>query len=698
MRNLMRNFIAVTLAFMMLISVPFTALGASSNLSTEQKYEVLKQKKIITGFTDGSSRLYDSMTREQLAVVLFRLLELSTQATSPSYDDVLKTRWSYNEIQMVSRAGLMNGTNTRLFSPADNVTVEQLAAVFVRSNSLSGGGTTPVTGKVSKWARGAVSLALEHNLIPRLSDYTVDATRGLLVEAAYAVYDEMNIEPLHVRSIEQISNQSVRVNLLQWINYSDPNLEASRFILKDVYGNNRNVYQATVSQDGMSIVLWTDRQAGGVVHTLTIDGITWSYVSASDDATKPTIVAQPVKLPNKTYEITFSEPVEVNSATHSSNYQFSNGLRMSTLQLSADQRKVVFTTSEQSDGRTYQLTIRNIKDLAGNVMDTRNDLYIQGNNDDTKPKVSEVRIDVTTALVTVKFSEKVDPQYANQTYHYVIDKGLVVTQATLDSDGKTVTLRTTPQQDAVYYTLTVSGIPDLAGNVMDSSTNWKFGAVANPVTQAILQSIVAINKNTIEITFNRALSDTDVKNVKLTALTDNGEKVTMSDWDSYVQRKPGTDRTVIVQYRNKSSNPNLFQTGHVYTATLAGVSGLETSNGSNQAVFAGTNADNVSPYVTQVIAISRNSVKVIFSEPVTNVSARAFRIWNNDGNRVDIDRDALNEKGKVVNEIILPLNDELRGNSGYQMQFNPDVITDAAGWNGLKTMEGSNPYIAYFNV
>lgn len=693
----MRKIIAGMLVMLMLISSPITALGAS-NLSTEQKFEVLKQKNIFTGFADGSSRLYDTMSREQLAAVLFRLLELPAQSSSPSYDDVLKTRWSYQEIETVTRTGLMNGTKKRIFSPGSNVTVEQLAAIFIRSYGVSESGGTPVTGKVSKWARGVVSMALDRQLIPQLSDYTVDATRGLLVDAAYALYEDAHIDPLLVRSVEQTSNQSVRVNLLQWTNQTDNVTDKDRFTLKDAYGSIRTVYQATLSQDGMSIVLWTDRQVGNLLHLLTIDGNTWSYTSAPDDTTKPQIISQPVKLPNRAYEITFSEPVEMTSATNSSNYQFSNGLKLTSLQLSQDQRKVTFTTSEQSDGRNYQLTVRNVRDIAGNVMDTRNDLTILGSNDSSKPKITEVKIDSNTALITVKFNEKVDPQYAVQTNRYAIDKGLAVVQAILDNEGKTVTLRTTPQQDAIVYTLTVSGIPDLAGNVMDTSTNWKFGAVANPVVQAKLQSIVAINKNTLEITFNRALSDSDANNVKLSELKDNNSGVSMSEWKSFVQRKPGSDRAVTIQFRNKSSNPELFRSGHVYAARVTGVAALDTSNNADVAEFAGTSVENLLPFVTQVIVLDRKSVKVMFSEPVRNVDEAAFQIRDADGRNVDIDYDELNDKGRIVSEVTLRLDDDLEGNRRYGMAFRKDVITDAAQWNGLKTADGDQPYIVPFNT
>jgi hypothetical protein len=681
----MRKILVGMFAFLILFNVPF-AVGAT-NLSTEQKFEVLRQKNIFSGFADGSSRLYDPMTREQLATVLFLLLELPEQQSSPSYGDVLKTRWSYQEVEAVTRAGLMVGTKSRVFSPKVNVTVEQLAAVFIRSYSLSGNGVTPVTGKVSNWARGAVSLALDKKLIPQLSDYTVDASRALLVEAAYAVYEDTHIEPLKVRSVEPLSNQTVRVNLLQQTNQADK----SRFSLKDSSGSNRNILQATLSQDGMSVILLTDLQAGNVTHTLTVDGISWNYVL---DSVKPQVLSL-VSLPNRIVEITFNEPVESKSATTSNNYEFNNGLKLTTLQLSADQRKVIITTSEQAEGKTYQLTIRGIKDLAGNVMDTRSNLSFS--SDYIKPKVTSVKVNANATL-TIKFSEKINAGHAVLTDRYSIDNGLAVIQAILENDGLTVTLKTSPQKDATLYNLTVANIPDLAGNVMDVSSNWKFGGIANPENPVLFQGVKSIDRNTVEVTFSRTLTDSDVNNLKVAILTDNGSAVSMSDWQAYARRKAGSDRAVTVQFRNKESNPDLFRAGHVYVARITGVAGLQTANDTDRLPFAGTEVYNREPYVTQSVAINYKSIKVVFSEPVTNVNETAFRLQEKDGGIINIDYDELNDTGKVVNEVVLILKDELKANKTYILTFQSGIITDAPKWNGLKTTEGSQPFAVYFSV
>ncbi|KIL36876.1 hypothetical protein SD71_05635 [Cohnella kolymensis] len=660
------------LALLLLFSIPFTATAAT-DLTTEQKFEVLKQKNIFTGFSDGSSRLYESMSREQLAAVLFRLMELPEQASFPSYNDVLRSRWSFQEVEAVTRARLMMGVKTRAFDPEGTVTVEQLAVILIRAYGLSESGGVFVSGKVSKWARSAVSAALEQGLIPRLNDYTEAATRGLLVEAAYAIYSENNTEPLRVRSVEALSSTALKVNLVTPVN----NLDKNQFTLRDVYGNRLTIQQILLSADRVTVTLWTDRQIGGVAHTLFIDGTAWNYISFSEDTTKPQVQSF-VSSPNGVITVVFSEAVDSRSATTAANYQI-NGLSIRNLQLSADNRTVTFTTSEQTHGKTYQLIVRNVKDLAGNTMDTRNDLYFTGNNDHAKPKVTFFKINADASL-TVRFSEKLNPQSATSTGNYSIDKGLAVRQAVLDADGVTVTLRTSAQADATLYTLTVANVRDTAGNVMDASTHW-FGGIANPETPVDLQSLRAIDQNTVEVTFSRAISDTDVGALRLTVLTDNGTAVSTANWQAFIQRKAGTNNVVTIQFRTTQSNPNLFQVSHVYLARVSGVVGLTTAGDKDEIAFAGTAVANTVPTVSNVVVLSRNSVKVQFSELVS-IQPGAFVV--NDATITSVVPDRATGPAK---EVTLNFRDALTVGQTYKITFKAGFIRDAAGWNNLQTTD-----------
>ncbi|MHA6484204.1 Ig-like domain-containing protein [Paenibacillus sp. strain BS8-2] len=685
----MKKVISIWLALTLFLSVAISA-AAASTLSTEDKFQVLKQEGIMTGFEDGSSRLHESMSREQFAAVLQKLLELPRSSSTPSFVDVLKTRWSYNAVQSVRSAGIMVGRGENRFEPTAPVKIEELATVLLKVNNVTANPNFGFNGKVSQWAKAAVGTALNKGWITHRNDYTINATRSVLVEAIYAVFTGWESE-LEVRSIEGLSVQSVRVNLKSKTESAD----ISRFSIYDHAGNHVPIYLATLSNDGMSVLLTTGYQFENRTHYLNIDGNTWSFLSPRSDMTKPTIIALD-RISAKVYTLTFSEALHNDSAVNASNYSFSGGLKVTNIQLSNDKRIVTITTSNQSDNVRYWLTVKNIKDSAGNVMDTRSDLSIVGSNDATKPTIIESDFKVNPdASLTIRFNEKVNRDIAVQTGRYSI-QGLAIVSASIDNEGRTITLRTSAQLDKTVYSLTVAGIPDLAGNVMDTKSGLLFGGMANPLLPVKLQSINAVNNNTVEITFDRDITDTDVGSLSISSLKDNGNNVSMSGWSKYAVRKPGTNKTVIVQLRTSSeSNPDLFQPGHVYMAKITGVSSLLANDGANELAFAGTIVSNEQPYAKQVVVINRSTIKVIFSEPVKNVNEPYFMIKKQGGGDVTISHDELNQTGAVVHEVTLKLKDDMTPGQVYVLTFKPG-ITDAAGFNGWRTKNGNDDIALLF--
>lgn len=682
----MRRMMFALLALLLFGGIAIPAAGAAE-LTTQQKFDVLRQKGIFSGFSDGSAGLYQSMTREQFAQVLYKLMELPPPSGSPTYSDVIRTRWSYEAVEAVTEAGLMVGNGARKFGPDSPVTVEQLAAVLVRSYGQSSGNLY-VVGKVSAWARNSVGIALQNGWIPQMKDYTGPATRGLLVEAVYAVYVQMQGQQLRVTSVTAISNQQVRVNLSQPVTTA----EATRFKIRDVLGVELQVYATVVNWDGLSVTVITASQTANKAYSLYIDGVPWTFMGKSDDTVKPAISSFNRQV-GGTLELVFSEPVDRASATNGSNYSINNGLKITGIKLSDDNRKVTITTAWQNEGTTYRLTVRDVKDLGGNEMNDWSSTFVA---DNSVPKAS-FSFNESTARITVSFNERVNPDIAVNLNRYSIDKGLSVVKAELDGDGKTVRLTTSPQKDATLYTLTVSGIPDLAGNSMETQY-FQFGGVANPAQPIQLQSVNAANENTLEVTFNRAPSDNDIAKMGLGILTDNGNNVSMTGWQSYKSRKPGNDnKTVYVQFRtNSDSNPALFRPGHVYLSRVTGIDNLVTANNADRDSFAGTQVQNPDPFVKEVVPISKNAVKILFSEPVRNVSEAAFIVREKDGDYVKIDDDALNDTNAVVTEVVLKFDGNLESGHLYVMTFRSGTVKDAAGWNGIQTKNGSDDFAVSF--
>ncbi|AWB44703.1 hypothetical protein DCC85_11055 [Paenibacillus sp. CAA11] len=161
-----------------------SSAAASSKFTDLSKTPKSKQDAIqeaaglgfVTGDSTGQFRPSEILTRQELAVLLTRVMKLpvSSQQRS-SFKDVSASSWSASAIEAVSKAGIMTGNGTGGFRPGKPVSREELAAIFVRAvNGVGAQGGSEVQvqdrSKVSGWASDAVDTALRLQLIDTPDD------------------------------------------------------------------------------------------------------------------------------------------------------------------------------------------------------------------------------------------------------------------------------------------------------------------------------------------------------------------------------------------------------------------------------------------------------------------------------------------------------------------------------------------------
>jgi hypothetical protein len=101
--------------------------------------------------------------------------------------------------------------------------------------------------------------------------------------------------------------------------------------------------------------------------------------------------------------------------------------------------------------------------------------------DVTAPVINSVFSVGDPNRITVIFGEAVDPATSQDAANFAVTDGVEVAGATLEGDGRTVTLATTELAEGVTYTLTVNDVEDLAGNVIMPDTRVDFAHVGiNP--------------------------------------------------------------------------------------------------------------------------------------------------------------------------------------------------------------------------
>lgn len=120
-----------------------------------------------TGATTFSPEL--PMSRGMLAVVLHNLENNPSQTPTDAFNDVDNGKWYAEGIAWAAEKGIITGYGNGKFGPDDNITREQLAVMLWRyaGSPAAGGGKLSFTdaGKVSSWALDAMDWATEKDVI-----------------------------------------------------------------------------------------------------------------------------------------------------------------------------------------------------------------------------------------------------------------------------------------------------------------------------------------------------------------------------------------------------------------------------------------------------------------------------------------------------------------------------------------------------
>lgn len=110
----------------------------------------------IIGYPEGDVRPQNSVTREEVATIFFRLLTEETRTASMGkaevYSDVELSRWSNNAIATMSKLGIVNGYEDGTFGPAKAITRAEFATIAARFEEEVAVGSENFTDIAGHWA------------------------------------------------------------------------------------------------------------------------------------------------------------------------------------------------------------------------------------------------------------------------------------------------------------------------------------------------------------------------------------------------------------------------------------------------------------------------------------------------------------------------------------------------------------------
>lgn len=338
---------------------------------------------------------------------------------------------------------------------------------------------------------------------------------------------------------EIISNNIIKVSFDE---------EVDKGSAEDIYNyniqNDIDVYDAELDSTGKIVTLTTAPQREGNRYWLEVRNVTdlagnsmefleKSYTAPPRDTTKPTITTIQ-STGNKTLIINFSEGINRITAERTVNYVVQNdAFDIEEAILDESGKTVKLRTSNQNPDAIYRITVKNIADLAGNVMLETIKSFRGASGTDIRFIATPVAISANEVMIT--FSRKVDRDSAENINNYYIDD-LLVEEAFLDEDNEKLSLLTSKQENGSKYKLEINDVYDIYGNVLSYSSQSFIGKKedTSPLSYTakssedgvILTFNKRIDKESAEDVFNYIL-DSSLGYVAKATLDKSGKIVTL---------------------------------------------------------------------------------------------------------------------------------------------------------------------------
>lgn len=132
----------------------------------------LADQQVITGFTDGNFRPANQVTREDVAVMLQRQLNVEASGTSTSFTDISVDRYSYDAIRAVADHGIFTGRSSEYFDPGAPITRAEVAAVLTRAYALAGASDESFEDAIGHWSEAHIDALLANGITTGYTDHT----------------------------------------------------------------------------------------------------------------------------------------------------------------------------------------------------------------------------------------------------------------------------------------------------------------------------------------------------------------------------------------------------------------------------------------------------------------------------------------------------------------------------------------------
>ncbi len=147
----------------------------------------LIDKKIMTGYEDGTFRPAEPITRAEIAVAVTkatnRTSNLEALAEKNKFTDLTGYGWAKGYINAMVDAGITKGITDTTFAPGKNISYAELVTFLVRMNASA----ASELERTGTWPNNYIQYVQMYNLLGDVSvtDWNAPATRGDTAKLMY---------------------------------------------------------------------------------------------------------------------------------------------------------------------------------------------------------------------------------------------------------------------------------------------------------------------------------------------------------------------------------------------------------------------------------------------------------------------------------------------------------------------------------
>lgn len=194
--------IVLVLVLVMVSSINvFAFTDVKTNDEKAKAINLMAEYKIVNGYEDGTFKPERKVTRAEFVKMTNKLFSYSEKAISESFNDVTEKDWYYKEVLKAMNEGYILGYSDGTFRPNDKVTKEQICVILDRILTLEKNVTKKdlvIKDKVSAWAADSVNRVINSGIMSLKEDGTFNATLAadrVTVAQAYAkIVDKKLVE------------------------------------------------------------------------------------------------------------------------------------------------------------------------------------------------------------------------------------------------------------------------------------------------------------------------------------------------------------------------------------------------------------------------------------------------------------------------------------------------------------------------